>query len=49
MIVKVKNTNVPVGCIVEVPCKADIENLSQTHPMIFQQEETELAEGLNCT
>ena len=37
--VKVKgmNTVVPAGCIVEVPCKANIGNLSQTQPMIFQQ------------
>ena len=47
--VKGNNTVVPAGCIVEVPCKANIGNLSQTQPMIFQQEETELAEGLDCT
>ena len=46
--VKGKNTVVPAGCIVEIPCKANIGNLSQTQPMIFQQEETELAEGLDC-
>ena len=44
-----KNTVVPAGCIVEVPCKANIGNLSKTQPIIFQQEETELAEGLDCT
>ena len=37
------------GCNVEVPYKANIGNLSQTQPMIFQQEETELAEELDCT
>ena len=49
--VKVKGNNavVPAGCIVEVPCKANIGNLSQTQPMVFQQEETDLAEGLDCT
>ena len=47
--VKLKNTVVPAGCIVEVLCKANIGNLSQTQPMIFEQEETELAEGLDCT
>ena len=50
--VKVKGKNtvvVPEGCIVEEPCKANIGNLSQTQPMIFQQEETELAEGSCCT
>ena len=47
--VKGKNIVVPAGCIVEVPCKANIGNLSQTQPMTFQQEETELAEGLDCT
>ena len=35
--VKGKNTVVPAGCIVEVPCKGNIGNLSQTQPMIFQQ------------
>ena len=44
--VKRKNTVVPADCIVEVPSKA---SLSQTQPMIFQQEETYLAEGLDCT
>ena len=33
--VKEKNTVVPAGCIVELPCKANIGNLSQTQPMIF--------------
>ena len=48
--VKGKNTVVaPEGCTVEEPCKANIGNLSQTQPMIFQQEETELAEGSYCT
>ena len=47
--VKGKNKVVPAGCIVEVPCKANIGNFSQTQPVIFQQEETELAEGLDCT
>ena len=47
--VKGKNTIVPAGCIVEVTCKANVGNLSQTQPMIFQQDETELAEGLDCT
>ena len=49
--VKVKgmNTVVPAGYIVEVPCKTNIGNISQTQPMIFQQKETELAEGLDCT
>ena len=49
--VKVKGNNavVPAGCIAEVPCKANIGNLSQTQPMVFQQEETDLAEGLDCT
>ena len=48
--VKGKNTVVPAGCIVEVSCKANIGNLSQTQPMRpIQQEETELAEGLDCT
>ena len=47
--VKGKNTVVPVGSIVEVPCKANIGNLSQTQPMIFEQEETELAERLDYT
>ena len=47
--VKGKNTVVPAGCIVEVPYKANIGKLSQTQPMIFQQEETKLAEGLDCT
>ena len=42
--VKGKNTVVPAGCIVEVPCKANIGNLWQTQPMTFQQEETELGE-----
>ena len=46
--VKGKNTVVPAGCIAEVPCKANIGNLSQTQPMIFQQEEAELSEGLDC-
>ena len=46
--VKLKNTVVPAGCIVDVPCKANIENLPQTQPMIFQQEETELAGRLDC-
>ena len=46
--VKVKNTVVPAGCIVDVPCKANIGNLPQTQPMIFQQEETELAGRLDC-
>ena len=45
--VKGKHTVVPLGCIAEVPCKANIGNFSQT--MIFQQEETELTEGLDCT
>ena len=40
--VKGKNTVFPAGCIVDVTCKANIGNLSQTQPMIFQQEETEL-------
>ena len=47
--VKGKNIIVPAGCIVEVPCKANIGNLSQTQPIIFHQEETELAEGLDST
>ena len=49
--VKVKGNNAVVlaGCIAEVPCKANIGNLSQTQPMVFQQEETDLAEGLDCT
>ena len=47
--VKGKNRIVPAGCIVEVTYNANIGNLSQTQPMIFQQEETELAEGLDCT
>ena len=46
--VKLKNAVVPAGCIVDVPCKANIENLPQTQPMIFQQEETELAGRLDC-
>ena len=46
--VKLKNTVDPAGCIVDVPCKANIENLPQTQPMIFQQEETELAGRLDC-
>ena len=33
--VKEKNTVVPAGCIVELPCKANIGNISQTQPMIF--------------
>ena len=37
--VKGRNTVVPAGYIVEVPCKANIGNLSQAQPMIFQQEE----------
>ena len=44
--VKGKNTVVSAGCVVEVPWKANIGNLSQTQSMISQQEETELAEGL---
>ena len=47
--VKGKNIVVPAGCIVEVPCKANIGNLSQTQAMIFQQQETELGERLDCT
>ena len=47
--VKGQNTVVPAGCIVEVPSKANIGNFWQTQPMIFQQEETKLAEGLDCT
>ena len=44
-----QNTVVPADCIVEVPSKANIGNFWQTQPMIFQQEETKLAEGLDCT
>ena len=47
--VKGQNTVVPAGCIVEVPSKANILNFWQTQPMIFQQEETKLTEGLDCT
>ena len=47
--VKGKHTVVPLGCIVEVPCKVNIGKFSQTQTMIFQQEETELTEGLDCT
>ena len=47
--VKGQNTVVPAGCIVEVPSKANILNFWQTQPMIFQQEETKFAEGLDCT
>ena len=44
-----QNTVVPADCIVEVPSKANIGNFWQTQPMIFQQLETKLAEGLDCT
>ena len=44
-----QNTVVPADCIVEVPSKANIGNFWQTQPMIFQQQETKLAEGLDCT
>ena len=47
--VKGKNTVASAGCIVKVICKANIGDLSQTQPMIFQQEETEFAEGLEST
>ena len=46
--VKWKNKTVPAGYIVELPCKANIGNLPQTQPTIFQQEEKKLAEGLDC-
>ena len=46
---KGRNTDVPAGFIVEVPCKGNIGNLSQIQPIIFQQEDIELAEGLDCT
>ena len=44
-----KMTILPACCIVEVPCKGNIGNLSQTQPMIFKQEEIELAERLDYT
>ena len=44
-----QNTVVSADCIVEVPSKANIGNFWQTQPMIFQQQETKLAEGLDCT
>ena len=48
--IKGKNTVVLAGCIVEVPGEANnIVKLSQIQHMILQQEETELAEGLDCT
>ena len=50
--VKIKGKNIVVlaGCIVEVPGKANnIGKLSQIQQMILQQEETGLAEGLDCT
>ena len=40
--VKGKNTVVPAGCIVEVPCNANIGNLSQTQTIIFQQRKQNL-------
>ena len=46
--VKGKNTVVPASCVVEAPYKANIGNLSQTQPMIFQHKETELSERLDC-
>ena len=47
--VKGKNTIVPAGCIVEITCKTNVGNLSQTQLMIFQQDKTELANRLDCT
>ena len=47
--VKGKNTVLPAGCVVEAPYKANIGNLSQIQPMIFQHKETELSERLDCT
>ena len=48
--IKGKNTVALAGCIVEVPREAnDIGKFSQIQHMILQQEETELAEGLDCT
>ena len=48
--VKVKGKN---SCcsrfIVEALCKANIGNLLQTQRMVFQQEDIELPEGLDCT
>ena len=44
-----KITTLPACCIVEVPCKGNIGNLSQTQPMIFKQKEIELAERLDYT
>ena len=49
MKIKGKDCIISPGKIVQVACKTNVGCLTSPQPMIFQQREVELPEGLECT
>ena len=47
--VKGNNINIPAGRMVMVPCKANVGNLSETRPMMYQQLDVVLPEHLEVS
>ena len=46
--IKEKDIIVPAGKVLQVQCKADVGFLERKTPMLFQQHEAELPEGISA-
>ena len=46
--IRANNIVIPAGKLVQIPCKANIGVIEKRTPMIFQQHEIQLPEGIAC-
>ena len=46
--IRANSITIPAGKLVQIPCKADISVIEKPTPMIFQQHEIQLPEGIDC-